>query len=359
MTTREFAATVTAPHVRTHERPSVSDVFERPMHDLRLSVMDRCNLRCTYCMPRATYHENYRFLGASERLERAEIVRLAGIFTRLGTRKLRVTGGEPLLFNGISELVRELARLPEVEEVALTSNGLLLAKHAAALKAAGLKRITLSLDSLDPEVFARMSGGGHAHVDDVLQGIEAARREGFAPIKINAVVQRGVNDAGVLDLVEHFRGTGIVLRFIEYMDVGNRNQWQRGLVVPSAELVARISARWPLLAAARRSPNEVAERYVFADGGGELGFISSVTQPFCGACTRARVSSDGVLYTCLFATQGTNLRELLRQGASDDELAELIRGVWSKRADRYSEQRGSGTLLRIQRPKVEMYHVGG
>jgi len=334
------------------------DTFARPMRDLRISVMDRCNFRCPYCMPRETYHERYRFLGSHERLSFDEIVRLARLFVQLGARKLRLTGGEPLLRTNLPDLIGDLTDIPGVEDVALTTNGVLLARYATELKAAGLQRVTVSLDSLDPEVFARMSGG-FAGVEDVLEGIEHARRSELAPIKINAVVQRNVNDHTVIDLVERFRGTGVIVRFIEYMDVGNRNHWSEGLVVPSKELVARIGARWPLEPVEPGYRGEVARRYAFTDGQGEVGFISSVSQPFCGDCTRSRLSSDGVLYTCLFATHGTSLRDALRGGASDDQLLELIRGVWLARSDRYSEQRASLRRSLSDERKVEMFYIGG
>ena len=334
------------------------DTFARPMRDLRISVMDRCNFRCPYCMPRETYHERYRFLGSHERLSFDEIVRLARLFVQLGARKLRLTGGEPLLRTNLPDLIGDLTDIPGVEDVALTTNGVLLARYATELKAAGLQRVTVSLDSLDPEVFARMSGG-FAGVEDVLEGIEHARRSELAPIKINAVVQRNVNDHTVIDLVERFRGTGVIVRFIEYMDVGNRNHWSEGLVVPSKELLARIGARWPLEPLEPGYRGEVARRYAFSDGQGEVGFISSVSQPFCGDCTRSRLSSDGVLYTCLFATHGTSLRDALRGGASDDQLLELIRGVWLARSDRYSEQRASLRRSVSDERKVEMFYIGG
>jgi GTP 3',8-cyclase len=334
------------------------DSFARAIRDLRISVMDRCNFRCPYCMPRETYHERYRFLGSHERLSFDEIVRLARLFVQLGVRKLRLTGGEPLLRANLPDLIGDLTDIPGVEDVALTTNGALLARYATELKAAGLQRVTVSLDSLDPEVFARMSGG-FAGVEEVLEGIEHARRTELTPIKINAVVQRGVNDHTVLDLVERFRGTGVIVRFIEYMDVGNRNHWQEALVVPSKELAARIGARWPLAPLEPGYRGEVARRYAFTDGQGEIGFISSVSQPFCGDCTRARLSSDGVLYTCLFATHGTSLRDALRGGASDDQLLELIRGVWLARSDRYSEQRASLRRAAGDERKVEMFYIGG
>lgn len=334
------------------------DALARPLHDLRISVMDRCNLRCTYCMPRETYHDGYRFLKSQERLSFEELVRLARLFVRLGVRKLRITGGEPLLRPNVSELIGDLTSIEGIEDVALTTNGALLGKYAVELEAAGLSRVTVSLDSLDPEVFTRMSGGSGS-VADVLDGIEHARRAGLTPIKVNVVVQRGINDHTVLDLVERFRGTGIIVRFIEYMDVGNRNHWQPELVVPSYELVQRIGARWALEPRERNYRGEVAERYAFVDGQGEIGFISSVSQPFCGDCSRARLSSDGSLYTCLFATHGADLRGPLRAGASDDELLGLLHAVWSGRADRYSELRAKLRAQAAVAQKVEMYYIGG
>jgi cyclic pyranopterin phosphate synthase len=334
----------------------VRDSRQRPLHDLRISVTDRCNFRCRYCMPGEQF-EGHRFLPATEQLGFEEIVRLVRLFVPLGVKKLRLTGGEPLLRPRLAELVGLLAAVPGAEDVALTTNGVLLARQAAELRAAGLQRVTVSLNTLDPEIFARMSGGGS--LGQVLEGIAEARRAGLAPLKVNAVVERGVNDQTVLELVGHFRGSGIAVRFIEYMDVGNCNGWDPAQVVPSAELVARIGARWPLVPLAPLAPGEVASRYAFADGQGEVGFISSVTRPFCGDCSRARLSSDGELYTCLFATRGTSLRDRLRGGANDDELTEVIRGVWTGREDRYSEERA--TLIRApsRRAKVEMHVVGG
>jgi cyclic pyranopterin phosphate synthase len=338
--------------------PAPRDSLARGMRDLRISVMDRCNFRCPYCMPRETYHERYRFLGSHERLSFDEIVRLVRLFVQLGVRKLRLTGGEPLLRTNLPDLIGDLTDIAGVEDVALTTNGVLLARYASELKAAGLKRVTVSLDSLDPQVFASMSGG-FGGVEEVLDGIEHARRAELTPVKVNAVVQRGVNDHTVLALAERFRGTGVIVRFIEYMDVGNRNHWRSELVVPSKELVACISARWPLHALEPGYRGEVARRYAFNDGQGEIGFISSVSQPFCGECSRARLSSDGVLYTCLFATHGASLRDALRGGASDDHLLELIRSVWHKRADRYSEQRASLRRSAGEERKVEMFYIGG
>lgn len=333
------------------------DTLRRPLTDLRISVMDRCNFRCPYCMPRERFHEHYPFLKTTERLGFDEILRLARLFAPLGVRKLRITGGEPLLRVNLPDLIADLSVLPGIEDIAMTTNGVLLARYASELKAAGLARVTVSLDSLDQDVFARMNGG-FGRVGDVLEGIDAARAAGLGPIKVNAVVQRGVNDAGVLSLVERFRGSDVTVRFIEYMDVGNRNDWREDLVVPSQELMARIAARWPLQPVRPDHAGEVARRYAFADGQGQVGFISSVSQPFCGACSRARLSSDGVFHTCLFAQGGTDLRAPLRGGASDADLAALIRSVWLGRGDRYSEQRA---ILRRQSQarKVEMNYIGG
>jgi cyclic pyranopterin phosphate synthase len=334
------------------------DTLGRALQDLRISVMDRCNFRCPYCMPRETFHEHYRFLKSSERLSFDEITRLTRLFVRLGVRKVRLTGGEPLLRPNVAELVGELTAIDGVEDVALTTNAVLLAQHAAELKANGLHRITVSLDTLDPDLFKQMSGG-FAERDRVLDGIQAAVDAGLAPIKINTVIERGINDHTALDLVERFRGTGIIVRFIEYMDVGNRNHWSLDRVVPSRELLARIHARWPMHALEENYRGEVAERYAFDDGAGEIGFISSVTNPFCGACSRARLSSEGVFYTCLFAISGLDLRTPLRAGASDDELLGMIRDRWLRRGDRYSELRGTLNARNEQVKKIEMYYIGG
>ena len=334
------------------------DTLGRPLHDLRISVMDRCNFRCPYCMPKETFHEHYRFLKSSERLSFEEITRLTRLFVELGVKKVRLTGGEPLLRPNLSELVGELTAIEGVQDVALTTNAVLLAQHAAELKANGLHRITVSLDSLDPEIFRQMSGG-FAERERVLEGIQAALDAGLTPIKINAVVQRGLNDHTAVELVEHFRNTPVIVRFIEYMDVGNRNHWSLDRVVPSRELVERIGARWALHPVEENYRGEVAERYAFDDGGGEIGFISSVTNPFCGACTRARLSSEGVFYTCLFATEGTDLRAPLRAGATDDELRTLITNTWQRRGDRYSEQRSTLSAREHALRKIEMYYIGG
>lgn len=329
--------------------------MHRPMRDLRISVMDRCNFRCPYCMPEDKYHKDFEFLSSAERLSFAEILRLAQIFARLGVRKLRITGGEPLLRPGLPDLIGDLSRVAGIEEVALTTNGVLLAQQAAALKAAGLARVTVSLDSLDDQVFRAMNGG-RGSKDRVLEGIGEAIQTGLTPLKVNTVVIRGVNDHTVLDLVEHFRGTGVIVRFIEYMDVGTINHWRPADTVPSRELVRAIAARWPLRPVDRNYHGEVASRYAFLDGQGEIGFVSSVTEPFCGSCTRVRLSSDGKLFTCLFASAGTDLKTPLRAGATDEELRALITAVWQARTDRYSELRAQ---LTARHDKVEMYYIGG
>jgi cyclic pyranopterin phosphate synthase len=337
-------------------RPMTIDPRGRPLHDLRISVMDRCNFRCPYCMPEATFDRHFPFLPAAAQLSYEEIIRLARLFVAMGVRKLRLTGGEPLLRPNLAELVASLRAIAPDTDIALTTNGILLAQQAPALAAAGLDRVTVSLDSLDAAVFATMSGGRNG-VDRVLAGIDAARDAGLASIKINTVVQRGVNDHTVIDLLERFRGTGMVVRLIEYMDVGNLNHWSSDDVVPTGELIEMIGHRWPLLPLPGQYGGEVARRYAYADGAGEIGFISSVTEPFCGGCTRARLSSDGVLYTCLFATAGIDLKSLLRDGAPDAELIDAIIGVWRTRKDRYSEER----FLRTgeERRKIEMYYIGG
>jgi len=337
---------------------SPADKLGRPLRDLRISVMDRCNFRCPYCMPRERFHEHYAFLKTAERLSFEEILRLTRLFVPLGVRKLRITGGEPLLRVNLPDLVADLNAIPGVEDIALTTNGVLLGKHAYELKAAGLSRVTVSLDSLDQDVFAKMNGG-FGRVGEVLDGIQHALDAGLGPVKINAVIQRGVNEESVLPLVEHFRGTGITVRFIEYMDVGNRNHWDQQLVVPSKDLQSRIHERWPLHPVKPDHVGEVARRYAFDDGRGQVGFISSVTQPFCGSCSRARLAADGVFYTCLFAQHGTDLRGPLRAGATDEELLRTIRGTWMQREDRYSEQRMTLRARAHNDPKVEMNYIGG
>jgi cyclic pyranopterin phosphate synthase len=334
------------------------DRLGRPLHDLRISVMDRCNFRCPYCMPKEQFHENYQFLKSRERLSFDELTRLTKLFAGLGVRKVRLTGGEPLLRANLADLVGDLTGIPGIEDIALTTNGVLLANHAVDLHANGLKRITVSLDTLDKEIFARLSGGFGA-LDQVLGGIDAAIAAGLAPVKINAVIERGVNDHTALDLVEHFRGTPVIVRFIEFMDVGNRNHWDPKMVVPSRELAARINTRWPMHPVSQNYRGEVAERWRFEDGGGEVGFISSVSQPFCGACSRARLSSEGKFYTCLFATEGIDLRGPLRDGADDAELLRIIRGAWVARTDRYSELREELRRDPPETKKIEMYYIGG
>ncbi len=337
---------------------SVKDAFDRPLQDLRISLLDRCNLRCPYCMPEAKFHADYQFLTRQQRLSHDEIMRIARIAVGLGVSKLRLTGGEPLLDKKVTELVARLGQLQGVDDLALTTNAILLAPVAGKLAEAGLQRVTISLDSLDDDVFQLLSGN-RGDLAKVLQGIEAAEAAGLTPIKINVVVQRGVNDHTVLPLLEHFRGSGHIVRFIEYMDVGNRNGWTLEQVVSSKQLLQSIHSRWPVRAVGRNYPGEVARRYQYLDGEGEIGFISSVTEPFCGACSRARLSADGNLYTCLFATSGTNLRVPLREGASDADIAAILQSVWLRRKDRYSETR---TVIPSEQPlvsKVEMYRMGG
>ncbi len=334
------------------------DALDRPMHDLRISLLDRCNFRCPYCMPETEFHADYEFLRREQRLTDEELLTIARVATRLGVSKLRLTGGEPLLVKNVTELVARLAALPGVEDLALTTNGMLLAPVAAKLADAGLHRVTISLDSLDPDVFRHMSGG-RGDLQTVLDAIAAAERAGLTPIKVNVVVQRGINDETVPDLLAHFRGSGHIVRLIEYMDVGNRNGWRMNQVVPSAELLERIRQQWPLRPVDRNYPGEVAQRYEYEDGQGEIGFISSVTRPFCGNCSRARLSADGMLYTCLFATHGTDLREPLRNGADDEELADILSRIWLQRADRYSELRQPKVAEHHALSKVEMYRIGG
>jgi len=313
-------------------------------------------------MPAELYGEHHQFLPRSHWLTAGEIKRVASLFAQLGVKKIRLTGGEPLLRRDIVEIVASLAGLEGIEDIALTTNGTRLAEHAAELKAAGLKRLTVSLDSLDEQVFKEMNGG-RGDLATVLAGIEAARGAGFEPIKINAVIERGKNDHTALDLVERFRGTGTIVRFIEYMDVGTVNGWRPDQVVPSKELLGRIAARWPVEPRDSNYRGEVAKRYAFTDGQGEIGFISSVSAPFCGDCHRARLSADGTVYTCLFAAHGTDLRNPLRAGATDADLVGLLQNVWRNRDDRYSEVRGRVLERKVADPdkteRVEMYRMGG
>jgi cyclic pyranopterin phosphate synthase len=332
------------------------DALGRPPRDLRISVTDRCNFRCGYCMPAELFGERYEFLPRSELLTFEEIERLARLFVDLGVRKLRVTGGEPLLRADLPKLVARLAALPGVEDLALTTNGVLLPRLARPLAEAGLRRVTVSLDSDDEEAFLAMNGGKMS-VARVLEGIEAAERAGLAPLKVNCVVRRGVNDHTIVALARRFRGSGHVLRFIEYMDVGTRNGWDLSHVVPAEEIAARLDAALGIEPIDRSYPGEVAERWRYKDGGGELGIIASVTRPFCRDCSRARLTTAGQLVTCLFASGGTDLRAPLRAGASDDELRAAIERVWLRRADRYSELRTAAT----ERParRIEMFQLGG
>jgi len=334
------------------------DALNRPLHDLRISLLDRCNFRCPYCMPETEFHADYEFLNRSQRLTHEEILKIVRVAATLGVSKIRLTGGEPLLDKKIAELISGITAIDGIDDLALTTNAMLLAPIAQSLRDAGLHRVTISLDSIDPIIFKAMSGGrGDLH--KVLAGIAAAEQAGLDPIKINVVVQRGVNEHTILELLEHFRGSGHIVRLIEFMDVGNRNGWRMDQVVPSKELLDAVQERWPLSAVDRNYPGEVARRYQYADGQGEIGFISSVTEPFCGSCSRARLSADGVLYTCLFATQGTDLREPIRNGADDNELSDILSRIWLQRADRYSELRRTDVAEAHAQNKVEMYRIGG
>lgn len=330
------------------------DTLSRPLRDLRISVTDRCNFRCTYCMPKEIFGPDYKFLPRAQVLTFEEITRLAQIFVPLGVQKIRLTGGEPLVRKDLEKLIAMLADIPGLD-LTLTTNGSTLIEKAQALKDAGLKRITISLDSLDDATFKAMNDADFP-VAKVLEGIEAAAAAGLAPIKINMVVKRGTNDRDILPMVRYFRQAGHILRFIEYMDVGNTNGWRMDEVVPSREIVQMIEAEFPLEPIEANYHGEVAERWRFKDGAGEIGLISSVTQPFCGACNRARLSAEGKLYTCLFAANGSDLRTLLRDGSSDEAIANAIQKIWRVRDDRYSDLRSEGI---VTLPKVEMSHIGG
>ena len=332
----------------------VLDSLGRPLQTLRISVTDRCNFRCVYCMPKEVYGRGFKFLERAELLSFEEIERIARVFVSLGVRAVRLTGGEPLIRRDIEGLVARLAAIDGIEDLALTTNGSLLAQKAQALADAGLKRVTVSLDSLDDASFRALNDVGFP-VARVLGGIDAAAAAGL-PVKVNAVVKRGVNDGDVVELARQFRGTGHVVRFIEYMDVGHTNGWRLDDVVPAAEIVAAIDAEWPLEPIEPARPDEVARRWRYRDGAGELGVISSVTQPFCGGCARARLSAEGKLYTCLFAVKGHDVRAILRGGASDGELETALAGIWRLRADRYSEIRTAATATS---PRVEMSYIGG
>ena len=331
------------------------DTRGRPLHDLRISVTDRCNFRCVYCMPRAVFGRDHAFLPRAELLTFDEIARLVAIFTRLGVEKVRLTGGEPLVRRELPALVATLAAIPGVQDLTLTTNGVLLAEHAAELRAAGLDRVTISLDADDDATFMRMNDAG-VPVSRVLAGIEAAEAAGLGPIKLNMVVKRGWNEHAILPMARRFKGTGRILRFIEYMDVGHSNGWRLDEVISADEILATIAAEFPLEPMAPTKRGEVAERFRYADGGGEIGIIASVSRPFCGDCNRARLSADGQLYTCLFATTGHDLRALLRGDASDDRIEASLRAIWEARDDRYSEIRSSET---VALPKVEMSYIGG
>jgi cyclic pyranopterin phosphate synthase len=330
------------------------DTLRRPLRDLRVSVTDRCNFRCVYCMPRAVFGPGYRFLPRDDVLHFEEIERLVRLVVPLGVEKVRLTGGEPLVRRDLATLVHMLDQVPGLRDVTLTTNGVLLPALAKPLAAAGLRRVTVSLDALDDETFMATNDVG-VPVRKVLAGIDAAAEAGL-PVKINMVVKRGLNDDGILAMANHFRGTGHVLRFIEYMDVGATNGWRLDDVVSAAEILAAIEVEHPLEPVPPTYPGEVATRYRYCDGQGEIGVIASVTRPFCGACTRLRLSAEGKLYTCLFAADGTDVRALLRDGTGDDDLAEALAGLWRVRRDRYSELRTADTP---RRPKVEMSHIGG
>jgi cyclic pyranopterin phosphate synthase len=336
----------------------LADTLARPLRDLRISVTDRCQFRCTYCMPREVFGRDFAFLPREELLTFEELARLARVFAGLGVHKLRLTGGEPLLRRDLDKLVAMLADIDGITDIALTTNGALLPRNAAALAAAGLRRVTVSLDSLDDAVFMALNDAQFP-VAQVLDAIAAAAEAGLAPVKVNMVVKRGANEQSILPMAAHFRHTGHVLRFIEYMDVGTTNGWRLDDVVPAAEIISLIGEQWPLEPLAPTYGGEVANRYRYADGGGEIGIIASVTQPFCRDCTRARLSADGQLFTCLFAAAGHDLRGPLRTDATDQALRELVAGIWSRRADRYSEERTRHTDPAKVRPKVEMSHIGG
>lgn len=333
----------------------LQDRLQRPLRELRISVIDRCNFRCTYCMPADSLNGRGIFLPLVKLLTDHEIEDLIKTFVELGVRKIRITGGEPLVRPGLPGLVERLAAIPELEDIALTTNGVMLPRLAEDLAQAGLGRITVSLDTLDETVLDHMSGG-KAHLSQILDGIAAAESAGFRQLKINTVVQRGINDHTIMDLLEYFRGSVHKVRLIEFMDVGNCNHWNRSVVVPSAEWIEAINAKWPIRPVNKRSAAETAQRYEYADGQGEIGFISSISKPFCGGCTRARITADGLFYTCLFSSKGTNLMPLIRHGEDPAELRERIISVWEKRDDRYSEERG---LPGHDQEKVEMYRMGG
>ena len=332
------------------------DRFRRPLRDLRVSVTDRCNFRCPYCMPAEIYGERYEFLNKAELLTFEETARLVAVMVRLGVAKVRLTGGEPLVRAEVEKLVAMISSLDGVDDLTMTTNGYLLPRKARTLKESGLQRVTISLDSLDDDVFRAMNGRGFG-TEKVLDGLKAAEDAGLVPIKINAVVQRGVNDHGIVELARYVRERGHIARFIEYMDVGNLNGWKLDHVVPADEIVAMIDAEMPLELIEPNYRGETALRYRYRDGGGEMGVIASVTKPFCGSCTRLRLSPEGQVFTCLFGAVGTDLRGPMRDGATDGELEGIVTRTWGVREDRYSEERASMTEPRGE--KVEMYHIGG
>ncbi|MCX7155586.1 MAG: GTP 3',8-cyclase MoaA [Rhodocyclales bacterium] len=355
-----IASTPKAVPLSTHDLAPLDgpllDRRDRRVRDLRISVTDRCNFRCVYCMPKEVFGHDHAFLPRAELLSFEEIGRIARIFVDQGVEKIRITGGEPLLRRHIENLIEQLAKLPV--ELTLTTNGSLLVKKAQALKDAGLKRVTVSLDGIDDAVFKRMNDVDYP-VSDVLDGIAAAAAAGLAPIKVNCVVKRGSNDDQILPLARHFRNSGHILRFIEFMDVGTSNGWRMDEVLPSADVIARINAEFPLEAIDANYPGEVAERWRYKDGAGEIGVISSVTQAFCSSCTRIRLSTEGQLYTCLFAQSGHDLRDMLRKGAGNEQLRRVIAAVWRERDDRYSEIRTAATALPGGPGKIEMSYIGG
>ncbi len=339
---------------------AVLDRLHRPLRDLRISVTDRCNFRCVYCMPREIFGPGYAFLPRKDLLTLEEIARVAQVFAALGMRKVRITGGEPLIRRNLEHLIEMIDATEGVQDISLTTNGsMLTADRAVSLKQAGLKRLTISLDALDDATFKSINDVDYP-ASRVLDGIDNARAVGFSDIKVNAVVRRGLNEHAVLDLAKHFRHSGCIVRFIEYMDVGETNGWNLDDVIPAADLVDRIDALYPLEAVSPNYPGEVAKRWRYRDGAGEIGFITSVTQSFCGECSRARLSAVGELYTCLFGTQGHDLRRLLRSGADDAQLLQAVSEIWQGREDRYSELRATATNVPVTgQAKVEMSHIGG
>ena len=338
------------------EHRTITDTLDRPLRDLRISVTDRCNFRCTYCMPKEIFGRDYVFLARDELLSFEEITRLTGIFVANGVEKVRLTGGEPLLRRDIDKLVAMLSEIDGLGDIAMTTNGSLLTPAMAGkLKDAGLRRVTVSLDSLDDDTFKSLNDVDFP-ASKVLDAIDVAAATGLTPVKVDMVVKRGVNDQDIVDMAGHFRNSGHILRFIEFMDVGSTNGWRMDDVVSAKEIVERINAVWPIEPVDPNYYGEVADRYRYVDGAGEIGIIASVTVPFCAACTRSRLTADGQLFTCLFAVRGHDLRSLLRSGASDDEISAFLGSIWGQRTDRYSEIRSEGT---IKLEKVEMSRIGG